>query len=96
MTHNATTTAAPGRDETVAHVLDLGDDLIRALAPSHGSGDDLDRVLRSWHHIYGSRALGLICAAALRTVFADCLTPIRPEDAEPGAIGLIHSERTPL
>lgn len=77
-----TTTSLP----PLSHVHALADDLIRALAEHPGDDDAVRGILLRWLDQLGSRDLGLVCMAAVRATFGDCLTPHHPDDLPSGAL----------
>jgi len=89
-----TTTATPRRALTRGEVEHLGADLIRTLAPHVGDPDEVDAALLAWLDQHDVPDLGLVHLAALRQVFADCLTPAPTDEAPPGA-ALFHHDAAP-
>lgn len=72
--------------DEVHEAYDHADDLLRELAQHYGDPDAIAAVGRRWLHELGARRLGLVSAAALRTVFAECLTEVPRSDAPAGSI----------
>lgn len=72
---------------------DLWDDaaaFLRDLTDVHHDASEVDRVCREWLAETGSNTFGPLCAAALRTVFAECLTETPTETLPPGSVTFIH------
>lgn len=67
-----TTTKTPMR---IDHGLELAGDLIRALTPLSGDREAVNAELNHWLTVLDADDLSLVCTAAVRTIFADCLTP---------------------
>lgn len=59
----------------IEHVEALADDLIRALAQHPGDAEAVCSTLLRWHDLLDTNDLSLVCMAAIRTVFAECLIP---------------------
>lgn len=71
----------------------LADDLIRSLTPHAGDDAAVSEVLGRWLDELDSSVL-LVCAAAMRRIFADCLTHTTLDQVPPGALALTAPERT--
>lgn len=52
----------------------LGSDLRIQLAEVHGDDEAIGRVLARWHQHLGGPVLAMVCAAALRDLFAYSIT----------------------
>lgn len=84
-----TATKAPTLD--IDQALELGNDLLCQLAPHAGDLDQLNEVFSRWVDVLGPQGLVRVCAAALRTAFAECLIPTPIDDLPDGA----HVYRNP-
>jgi hypothetical protein len=60
----------------VDEVVTLADDLLRLLADHIGDPDAIDDALRHWTETLGAARLGQVCAVAVRTAFAECMTRV--------------------
>lgn len=60
---------------TLTDVRELADDLIRALSEHPGDDRAVCEVLNAWHEQHDTHTLALVCMAAMRTVFSECLIP---------------------
>ena len=79
---------------SIEHIETLADDLIRALAQHPGDDDAVRSVLTRWHDTIDTRDLSLVCMAAMRTVFSECLIP-HPDRVPPDGLTLRTPEATP-
>lgn len=69
---------------------DLANDLLRELTPLIGDQAAIDETCRRWLHVLGGPRLGLVCAAAVRATFADCLTETPITAIPTGAVAFVQ------
>jgi hypothetical protein len=89
----STTTRTPAA-LNVDQALALADDLIRALAEHIGDRKETSRLMLRWADTLGAANLGRVSMAAMRTVFAECLSLRTREDWPPGDAYALDVEGT--
>jgi len=77
----------------VAAIDDLARQLVAELAHHVAEPDAVNAALRAWLDDLGGRELGFVAAAAVRLIFAECLTTI-PGPATAGAAAPSLLQRT--
>jgi hypothetical protein len=70
----------------------LAGDLLRELTPHAGDPEAVDQVMRRWLATEDVRRLSLVSIAAVRLIFADCLTRTPSADVPPGALTYTNPE----
>lgn len=70
-----TTKTAPAPTMPIDRARDLADDLIRELSKHPGDDEAVCEVLRHWLDVLGAQSLSIVCMAAMRATFGECLTP---------------------
>lgn len=64
---------SPSRTLSIDDALELADDLIRELTKHIGDTDQLEAVFSRWLDVLDVPRFNLVCLAALRTTFLECL-----------------------
>lgn len=80
---------------TPDEAVDLAVDLLNELTGHIGDADAIDAALLRWVADHGAATFGFICAAAVQTVFTECLTLTPIEDVPAGRLAFTTAERTP-
>jgi hypothetical protein len=77
---------------TPEHAYALAGDFIRELGPLHADPSAVDAVCLRWLSVLGAHDYGVVNAAAVRSVFADCLTTSARTDVPPGSVEFIQQQ----
>jgi len=82
------TPPAPTPLITVAEARNLALGLVGDLTPHAGDPDAVRKVLLRWLAIEDPARLSMVCMAAVRLTYADCLTRVPIDQMPPGALAL--------